>query len=222
MPKDKHPVVVPSMIDLVKHNEGSETKTIKGFSINQKKIKLFEGDIEQLKIKSFVLPRYISSQLDIEADLSALVSPSMVTSTRSEESKNLTPDSKFEHGKDDEDSITFKKDVNFLRVQKKFKLASRWVVKSRLKRRVGKQKSRKLTIFKGSLSAKRKTRLKPFESKHFVCERIIEDKFIQQRIKFLNTVQPLVGPNSIPPNSTPTICQEHSKVNLSRTQKFKG
>jgi hypothetical protein len=221
MPGDKDQAVVPSMIDLDKHNPDSEKKTTKGFIFKQRKLELLSGNIEDLRIKSFVLPRYISSQLGLEADPSILVSHPMKKSNHGDGPEESIHDDDFNQEEEEKNSISFTKKVNFLRIQTKFNLSTDWVAKVKLKRSIFRQKSSKLTIIKRSLSVKHKTRLRPFESKHFVGKKIGEDKFIQQRIQFLNTVQPLVGSNSIPPQSTPTICKEHSKMNLSRIKNLR-
>jgi hypothetical protein len=198
----------------------SDKSQAKGFTLRQIKLQLFEEDIENLELQSFVLPRNISSQLGIEPDPSYLISPSKRKSNpvaQQDERLNSSQDS----NEDLVDLMSFQKMARFFKFQKKIKLTSGYTSKLGILRNVRTQKSKKLRTFQESFLKKNQSHLQSFKSRDFTGDTIGTKKFVAQRIKFLNTTKPLEGPNSIPPRSTPTICQEHSKVNFARIKNLR-
>lgn len=221
--EELQPIIVTAEDDNVDDNtEKNEKKPkIKAFTFRQKKVDLFEGDIEELEIKSFVLPMHISLQLGIEPDPSHLEQPSKRKKPNADPQVDESPTSLEITKEDKSDTISFQKDVKFRFVQRKLKLKKGRFSKLFTRRTIQIQKSKKLTIFKESFLKKNQSQIKSFNSRDFKGNMISEDKFVEERIKFLNTVNSLDGPNSIPPRSTPTICQEHSRGNLSRIKNMR-
>ena len=220
--EEVQPIIDTAEDDTIADNtEENENKPeIKAFTFRQKKVELFEGDIEELEIKSFVLPKHISSQLGIEPDPSYLEQPSK--KNRSNDTQVDEPPTSMEITEEDKsDTISFQKNVKFRFLQRKLKFNKGRFSKLFTTRAIQTQKSKKLTIFKESFLKKNQSQLKSFFPKDFKGKMIGEDKFVEERIKFLNTVHSLDGPNSIPPRSTPTVCQEHSRGNLSRIKNMR-
>lgn len=223
MQEEVQQIIVTAVDDKVEENtQKNENKPeIKAFTFRQKKVELFQGDIEELEIKSFVLPKHISSQLGIEPDPSYLEQPSKKKKPNDENQMDESPTLQESSEEDIRDTISFKKNVKFRFVQRELKLKKGRFSKLSIRRAIRIQKSKKLTIFKESFLKKNQSQLKSFISRDFKGNMIGEDKFVEERIKFLNTVDSLEGPNSIPPRSTPTICQEHSRGNLSRIKNMR-